>query len=117
MMVGFWPMGMPGGLANAPDYLLQQAQNNVGLAAQAGSRCRISVSARDAKVHKQIAKLIDALPMAIAMHIASVDFYVESKDEPANFTIVFDNRRTLVFEDINEFPSDAHIARIALDCP
>jgi hypothetical protein len=69
------------------------------------------------KITRQIDRMIDALPTRVCQHIDSVRFFPTTPDRNARFYILFTNNKTLEFEDVDEFPTDAQLARIGLDCP
>ena len=69
------------------------------------------------KVQAKTSRALDQLPMGICAHINRIDFYPNSFKSPMRFTVVFDNDHTVSFDDVDDFPSEAHIARIALECP
>jgi len=77
----------------------------------------ISVVAGAEKIRLQIARLIEALPVSICSRITRVDFYPAFQEIPMKFVVVFDNSREVEFDDVDAFPSDEHIAHIALACP
>lgn len=69
------------------------------------------------KLEEQVRELVRQLPMSIAGNIHSCMYYEKDPDEAARFVIVFNNRRTLTFYDVDAFPSAEHVGRIALECP
>lgn len=79
----------------------------------------VTVYVRDAKIQQQMDRLVALLPMTIASKIVRLDFMEPDKAAgySACFQIMFNNGRMLEFNDIDAFPTDEHIARIALDCP
>jgi hypothetical protein len=129
-------LGISGGLASvdASTTYEQWIGQNIGLAAaqaQASSNLAqyqnpwrperiyptVSISAAEVKIRSRMAKLVDALPMSICSRITRVDFFPSFQETPARFVIVFDNDKEVSFTDIDNFPSDEHIAHVALVCP
>ena len=64
-------------------------------------------------IQSKVAKLSLELPMRVIGKIKSVDYF----QDPPRFVVVFSNNRMVEFCDIDVFPSDEHIARIALEAP
>jgi hypothetical protein len=61
-------------------------------------------------------KMMDAslaLPMRVLAKIRSLDLH----QDPLRFVVTFENGKQLEFENVDAFPRDEDIARIALDCP
>lgn len=69
------------------------------------------------KLMLQVHELVRQLPLSIASSIHSCYYLEREGTEAARFVVVFSNRRTLTFYDVDAFPSDEHIGRIALECP
>lgn len=67
------------------------------------------------KIATQVQKLVEQLPMSIAGGITSCAYYERDREEAARFVITFTNQRTLTFYDVDNFPSDEHVGRIALE--
>ena len=121
-------MGLPSGLAMPPGYLDAQAQQAFAQAAQQLNAQvqnyslgnlpppAISMSGLETKVQRKISQLVDQLPMRICSRIR-VTFVYAHEGNPARFVVTFDNQRTLEFQDVDAFPADEHVARIALECP
>lgn len=81
------------------------------------NRPLIVVNVAHEKLHTQIMELVKQLPMSIAAQIEHCGYYGKDQDEAARFLIIFNNDRTLTFYDVDNFPSNEHIGRIALECP
>jgi hypothetical protein len=77
----------------------------------------ISMSGLETKVQRKITQAIDQLPMSICAHIASISFRYADANKPIRFEVLFDNQRILSFAEVDAFPAEEHIARIALECP
>lgn len=112
----------------------QAAQNSLGAqmypgyvgppnqqAARPPDRVVMSVAPQATKAATKISQALEQLPMRLAGQILSINF-VEKLD--ANFKVTgrvfmvtYTNNRTLEFGDVDSFPSEADIARIALECP
>jgi hypothetical protein len=137
-LLGIDPMGVTGGLANAPGYynqrlhqqmLAQQAhmnavaqynQGTIGantIPPQPPTTWHVIPNVRQAKLAQQGERLVAVLPMSIANKINALDFWDETKDRRARFVLTFNNRRSIEFDNIDEFPTAENIARIALECP
>ena len=65
------------------------------------------------KVSQKICRALDQLPMSICAHIDRIEFW----QDPMRFTVVFGNQHKVSFDDVDRFPAEEHIARIALECP
>lgn len=77
----------------------------------------VTMNVRHMKINQQMDKLTQLLPMSIAAKIIRLDYFEADKTTPACYVITFVNQRTLEFGEVDTFPTDEHIARIALDCP
>jgi hypothetical protein len=133
------PMGVSGGIAPAPVYgaalanalqniaTHQSLQNNwPSQAAQQWMASQqqnvmpqkpthtVTVVPIAQVTRAKIDKLLEQLPMRVIVGISSVNFYSE---EPMRFTVVYTNMRVLEFNDIDDFPSAAHVSRVLLDSP
>lgn len=75
----------------------------------------VSVRPLQLKIQTAIGRLCDQLPMRLARKIVEVRFGPEGVTDP-RFEVVFLGGRVLVFDNVDEFPTDADIARIALEC-
>ena len=101
----------------------QQALSNIAPQAQAQAQAQqwrqptVTIMAAHEKIRIQIARLIDALPTSVCSRITRVDFFPSFQEIPMKFTIIFDSGKTLDVFDVDNFPSDEHLAQIALDCP
>jgi hypothetical protein len=132
-LLGNQPMGANGGITCPPLYetiLATQTANTLQpaqaaqaqawqqlQAAQAAQRPVISVDVLRAKLEQQSMRMVVLLPMSIAHKVKTLDFFSKDGTRPARFVLTFANTRTVEFDDIDNFPSDEHIARIALECP
>jgi hypothetical protein len=95
-----------------------QAQHAMQAQAFAQQSPMVSHSPINFKVTDKITECTRQLPMALAAKIHMIAFYTD----PYRFVVVFKDKpemipQKLVFDDVDDFPSDAHIARIALECP
>jgi hypothetical protein len=127
-------LGTPQGLSN--DYALSQWSHEVlrqqqwanqaqqAAGAQIGAQGApvaptpaVTVHVKQSKINRQIEKLLDAIPMSLAGHIVVIHFYAKHDGDEAHFVVRYDNDHILKIYEIDEFPSDEHIARIALECP
>lgn len=84
-------------------------------------RVVLSVSPQSTIAANKISQTLTQLPMRLAGKISSINF-VEKLDRNQKptaqvFVVTYINNRTLEFDDIDAFPSEADIARIALECP
>lgn len=84
-------------------------------------RVVLSVNPQSTIAANKISHTLTQLPMRLAGKISSITF-VEKLDHNHKptaqaFVITYTNNRTLEFDDIDAFPSEADIARIALECP
>lgn len=77
----------------------------------------VSVNAAELKIQGQIRRLVDALPVSICSRIMLVGFYPAFQETPMKFVITFDTQKEVVFTDVDNFPSEEHIAHVALACP
>ena len=115
-----WPglnmagQGLSMGTSAAAAQWLNQSQSN--MAAQQASSAA-SVHPLATKAHQQMARASEALPMRVAARISRIEFHSEPRSRPMVFIVIFDNGRTLEFDDVDKFPADEHIARIVLECP
>lgn len=64
-------------------------------------------------MNAKLLKLSVALPMRLTVEIESVSLY----RDPLRIEVRFTKGKTIIFEDVDAFPSDEHVARIALECP
>jgi hypothetical protein len=67
------------------------------------------------KARQQIDNAIEKMPMSLAVHIESITFHHKDSGAPAYFQVNFISGQTLMFDDIDNFPSELHIAKIALE--
>lgn len=107
-------------LAAQQQWTTMQAQTQAGLQAAQAFRPDplvplVRVQPRVTKARGKIERMVEVLPIRICAKILSIEFY--DHIVPMRFVITFTNQRTLEFDDVEEFPSDAHVARIALECP
>jgi hypothetical protein len=68
------------------------------------------------KMQRKVARLVAQIPMRLAARIVSIDCY-ETGTNNLSIVVLFDNRQQIIFANIDEFPTDEDIARIALECP
>jgi hypothetical protein len=71
------------------------------------------VDPTQSSMNAKLLRLSVALPMRLTVEIQSVSLY----RDPLRIEVHFTKGKTIVFEDVDAFPSDEHIARIALECP
>ena len=73
------------------------------------------------KASEAITTVVRQLPMAIITKIARIDFIQQENNNqhPTNprFEVRFVNAHTVRFENVDTFPLDEDIGRIALECP
>lgn len=100
-------------LNNLPNAVL----GGLGQAASQQAQPTVSMSGIEIKVRRKIAQAIDQLPMSICAQIAHIIFRFGDEHQPMRFDVIFTNQRVLSFTDVNAFPAEEHIARIALECP
>lgn len=67
------------------------------------------------KCHARIDKLVEALPMKLAGRISEIR--LEQSGNNYAFVVIFEGGHELTFENVDEFPTDADLARIALEAP
>lgn len=83
-------------------------------------RVVLAVAPQATKAAQSIDRLLAQIPMRLAGRIASVRFVekLEGNQVAAQmFVVTYDNRRVLEFANIDTFPTETDIARIALECP
>jgi hypothetical protein len=109
----------PGWLSN-PAVSSQMAQQNVAqMNAQWASVRQTAAlpTTVDNPVHNamnaKLFKLSTQLPMRLILQIKSVNLY----NDPMRIEVLYMNDHVLVIPDVDAFPSEEHIARIALECP
>ncbi len=90
------------------------AQANQSGAGQSVQSPALTIIPAAEKARAKLNKLLDQIPMRLAANIRDIDFYDRG---PARFVITYTNTHTLEFENVDEFPTDTDIARIALECP
>lgn len=69
------------------------------------------------KVKSKTQQALDRLPMNLCAQIDRIEFWENMSAMPMHFTVVFNNGHTVSFDDVDAFPAEEHIARIALECP
>ena len=84
-------------------------------------RVLLSVNPQSTIAANKIAGALSQLPMRLAGKITSITF-VEKLDHNHKptaqvFAVTYTNNHVLEFGDVDAFPSEADIARIALECP
>lgn len=95
----------------------QLGQTIVGAQIQQVAMPTMRINVAEAKAQAQVKALVDQIPMSLARHILSCAFFNGDQDVSSCFVVTFYNGHQVRFIEIDEFPSDKHIARIALDCP
>ena len=84
---------------------------------QARPKPLLTMNVRELKLRTQVEACVRVLPTRICVHVVSIEYWNHPPSGVSRFTVTFDNQKTLDFEDVDNFPSDEHIARIALECP
>ena len=102
---------------NFASQLSQYVNQGLSAANQAYQPPAISLSGLETKVQRKISQAIDQLPMSLCARIATIQFRYAHENHPMRFVVVFTNNHTIEFLDVDGFPADEHIARIALECP
>lgn len=97
-------------LANALSTFDQMAQSN---ALNVSAQPLFMVAVAQTKLKRQAQRVIDALPTRLCVMINTIEFY----GDPAQFVVVFASGKRIEFNNIDTFPTDENIARIALECP
>jgi hypothetical protein len=77
----------------------------------------VSVAVGHVKVQTQIYRAIEQLPLSLAAKITSINFFHAHDDKRQHLVVTYTNGHSFSIEDVDNFPSDEHIARIALECP
>ena len=77
----------------------------------------VSMAALSTKASQKISRALDLLPVNLCAHIVCIEFWRSSFEAPARFTVAFTNGHKVSFDDVDNFPAEEHIARIALECP
>jgi len=73
----------------------------------------ITVNPLFQRAQEKLALMGQMLPMRVLQKIRSAQMFVD----PLKFVVIFNNEHRLEFDDVDAFPSEEHIARIALECP
>jgi len=73
----------------------------------------ITVNPLVQRAQEKLALMGQMLPMRVLQKIRSAQMFVD----PLKFVVIFNNEHQLEFDDVDAFPSEEHIARIALECP
>jgi hypothetical protein len=68
------------------------------------------------KVQLALDRAIEQLPIRLANKIHVIRFGPDGSDDP-HFEVIFKSGKVVTFEDVDHFPTDADIARIAVECP
>lgn len=97
----------------------QQAQGLSGLAQQFEPPIQpdVMLSVVQSKAHQQALRAIELMPMSLAVRLTDIQFYRSRDGAPARFVVRFTDGRNLEFGNVDTFPADADIARIALESP
>jgi hypothetical protein len=82
----------------------------------------INVNPAISKYRAAIERATAQLPMRVAARITAIVLRrttsaLKGASNDAAFVVVFDDGRELRFEELDAFPADEDIARIALECP
>jgi hypothetical protein len=67
------------------------------------------------KAERAISRIADVLPFSIVSKINRVA--LQRTNNTLHFTVIFSNDKFIDFYDIENFPNDAQIGRIAMECP
>jgi hypothetical protein len=68
------------------------------------------------KVNKAIDNFCNELPMKLAAKIVAVEFGPDGVMDPS-YRVSFIGGKVINFYNVDDFPTDADIARIAVECP
>lgn len=77
----------------------------------------VSVAVGYVKIQTQIYRAIEQLPLSLAAKITNISFFHAHGDTRQHLVVTYTNGHAFSIEDVDNFPSDEHIARIALECP
>jgi hypothetical protein len=75
-----------------------------------------SVKPTNRKFQLALDRAIEQLPIRLANKIHVIRFGPDGSDDP-HFEVIFKSGKVVTFEDVDHFPTDADIARIAVECP
>ena len=64
-------------------------------------------------MESKLLKLSTLLPLRLVTNIESVAL----RDDPLRIEVRFKTGKTFTIDDVDAFPSEEHVARIALECP
>ena len=108
----------------APNQLGQHAAAQAQYAQQIPTsyeRTVFGVNPIEFKAQQAITTVVQQLPMRIATSIACINYaHTENNNGPPTnpaFCVVFTNAHTIKFYNVDTFPLEEDIARIALECP
>jgi hypothetical protein len=101
--------------AQAQQSLAAAQAQQASLASQAWPESFVvRLSPMHVKIQHAINKAIAELPMRLALEIREIKFGPEESDNPA-FVVTYNTGKEIKFFNIDEFPTDMDIGRIALE--
>lgn len=113
-------LGEAASIGMSPFASAQNRNHNAG-SNYAPDREMLSIDPLTTKAAAKIARALEQIPMRMAAKILRIAFVVKyaagTHDQTQVFVVTYANNATLEFGDIDMFPTDADIARIALECP
>jgi hypothetical protein len=68
------------------------------------------------KVQLALDRAIVQLPMRLTYKVETIRFGPDGSDDP-QFEVVFKGGKVITFDNLDTFPTDADIGRIAVECP
>lgn len=77
---------------------------------------RASIKPADFKIKAAIERVCAELPFRFTFKISEIRFGPEGVTDPG-FEVVYMGGKAITFHNIDEFPTDADIGRILLECP
>jgi hypothetical protein len=70
----------------------------------------------ETRIRAAMQRACEQLPLRLAHKISEIRFGPDGVTNP-RFEVVYMGGKVIEFDDVDNFPSDADIARIALECP
>lgn len=95
---------------------LKRMQFDIETKAGMPSQYSAKIRPRARKVQMALDRVADALPMRVAHKIVEVRYGPDGATDP-RFEVMFMGGRVLTFDNVDDFPTDANIAQICLECP
>lgn len=110
----------------APSSQLNSAAAQAATASKPPERFMTQVlfasATKEMKSQRAIERLVDQLPMSVAARIRTVRLLCRfdhqyRRMDTFRYEVVFDTEKKIEFDEVNDFPNDAVIGRLCLECP